>query len=725
VKIDTPTLEGYLETPGAWHPASGALIVGGWVFSRGTPVRGVEVTVDGAAPVTLAYGVVRADVERLYSTAGSLSCGFGALVPLPEGLASVRVEFHVLLEDDRRVRWLERRVRLYEAGQIARLRRVASTLTAAIGAAARERRLPPAPATWFATLRRHWEGSPSLQPPRHTTPQRFDREGLETSYRRFHRDGMAGVTSAVPRSTPPATIVLIAEPSSLEHLDRIVANTQASADELWIVSSGESPTGEAVAALEARHRVQVGAASCRELCDASGRWFPPGGSPYVVLLDGRSIPAEGGIDRVLTALEDSGADWVFSDDDRLEAGAEPCDPYFKGTFSPESGLFDDYATRLTAVRRTAIAAAGGLQASSGEAQIAELLNRVWSQGGQIHHVAAICCHRLERVPLIPTEAHRLASAAWLSAVSSLPVSIVTEDAALAPGRIPRVQWSASARDQEATIVVPTRDRVELLRACIGSLTRTVDATRTELLIVDDGSSREETCDYLQELPRTLPLRCRVLRASDGGSRFNYARLMNAGAAVVSTPLMLHLNNDIEAIAHGWLDQMAGWFSCPGVGVVGAKLIYRDRSIQHAGVFVSPWQGTPDHYFRRLDVNDPGYQWLPHRLRNVSGVTGACLLTSSRLFLESGGFNAQHLAVQFNDVDYCLRLVARGLRVVYEPAAVLYHDESASRGRAFDYRENAYFQGAHRGYRDPFLSPHLDAESLCGPTPVVMSPTRAR
>ena len=242
MKSDTAALEGYLESPGAWHPASGALIVGGWVFSRGTPVRGVEVTVDGAAPVTLAYGVVRADVERLYSTPGSLSCGFGALVPLPEGLTSVRVEFHVLFEDDRRVRWLERRVRLYEAGQIARLRRVASTLTAAIGAAVRERRLPPAPGTWFATLRRHWEGSPGLQPPRHTTPQRFDRERLETSYRRFHRDGMGRETSAVPRATPPATLVIVAEPGSLEHLDRIVANVQAAAPEVWIVSSGESLT---------------------------------------------------------------------------------------------------------------------------------------------------------------------------------------------------------------------------------------------------------------------------------------------------------------------------------------------------------------------------------------------------------------------------------------------------------------------------------------------------
>ena len=123
--------------------------------------------------------------------------------------------------------------------------------------------------------------------------------------------------------------------------------------------------------------------------------------------------------------------------------------------------------------------------------------------------------------------------------------------------------------------------------------------------------------------------------------------------------------------------------------------------------------------------DAGYQWWPHRPRNVSAVTGACLLTRTALYRELGGFDAEHLAVQFNDVDYCLRAIAAGFRVMVEPAAVLRHDESASRGRTFDYRENAWFAEVHRDYRDQFASPHFDHDSLCGPTPVVTSPERTR
>ena len=120
-----------------------------------------------------------------------------------------------------------------------------------------------------------------------------------------------------------------------------------------------------------------------------------------------------------------------------------------------------------------------------------------------------------------------------------------------------------------------------------------------------------------------------------------------------------MNNDVEAIEPGWLDQMAGWLFRPGVGVVSAKLLYADDSIQHVGVLVSSWHGTPEHLFRRLAGDDAGYQRWPHRARNVSAVTGACLLTRTALYRDLGGFDAEHLAVQFNDIDYCLKAIAAG------------------------------------------------------------------
>ena len=198
-------------------------------------------------------------------------------------------------------------------------------------------------------------------------------------------------------------------------------------------------------------------------------------------------------------------------------------------------------------------------------------------------------------------------------------------------------------------------------------------------MIDDASQQDSARALLESLVRERPFGCRVIRHARRSEAFNYARLMNEAAAVVDTPLMLHLNNDVQGVAPGWLEQMTGWMTCPEVGIVGAKLLYPDGLVQHAGVIVLPDQ-IPEHLFHRLDPAQAGYQWLPHRLRNVSAVTGACLLTRTQLYARVGGFDEEHLAVQFNDIDYCLEVIAHGYRIVYEPAATLRHVTSASRGR---------------------------------------------
>jgi GT2 family glycosyltransferase len=128
--------------------------------------------------------------------------------------------------------------------------------------------------------------------------------------------------------------------------------------------------------------------------------------------------------------------------------------------------------------------------------------------------------------------------------------------------------------------------------------------------------------------------------------------------------------------------------------------------------------APAHLFLRLHNDDPGYQWLPHRLRNVSAVTGACVLTHTALFHDVGGFDEENLPVQFNDIEYCLRVMARGKRIVYEPAAVLRHRTSASRGDQFDIRENVYFMAKYRDLVDPYISPNVEPLSMMGHTPAL-------
>jgi GT2 family glycosyltransferase len=420
-------------------------------------------------------------------------------------------------------------------------------------------------------------------------------------------------------------------------------------------------------------------------------------------------------------MAEGAVDWIYTDDDRLDDSGKRSDPNLKGSFSPELALADDYATRLAVVRRSAAEDVGGLQSEWREAQVYDLLLRIAARGGPIRHVAEIGCHRRGPSASALGPHHRAAAQRSLAG-RGVPAQIeVARRSSPSVFDLQEIVWPRELlAHQHVTIVIPTRDRVDLLERSIESLRCTVDLSRVQVLIVDDHSREEATRNYLATLSGDPDLRCRVIRPAPADDRFNYAMLMNAGSREVDTDLLLHLNNDIEAISPGWVDQMAGWLTFSAIGVVGAKLLYPDGSIQHAGVVVSPSYGAPGHLFARLMGNDSGYLWLPHRVRNVSAVTGACLLTRTDLFRELGGFDEEHLPVQFNDTDYCLRAIGAGKRVVYEPSAVLVHRERASRGQEYDYRETLFFLEKYRDYMDPFTSPLLDVTSLYGPTPLVVS-----
>jgi GT2 family glycosyltransferase len=493
------------------------------------------------------------------------------------------------------------------------------------------------------------------------------------------------------------------------------ASWLACLDELW--SSAAFEVGD-----PSTSGPKVGVGLVRDWTRPDGSWLPPGQGSHVVLIDASTLMAEGVPVRLAEALSGrSDADWIYTDEDRIDEHGAQWDPYLKASFNLPLAVVDDYATRLAVVGRAAIERAGGLRAEYGEAQIYELLLRIAVAGGRIEHLPEIGCHRLGPVPAGLSHQHHVAAKRVVFGTST-PATIETMTA-VTSGHLglETVSWKGKVTDTPSvTIVIPTRDRLDLLRPCVESILRTVDPERTRLLILDDQSHDEQTLEYLRSLESgQSSLKCRVITPPRIDGAFNYARLMNIGSREAETPLMLHLNNDVQATAYGWLDQMVGWMSFPQVGIVGAKLLYPDNSIQHAGVVVSPGSGALEHFQSMLFADDPGYRWWPHRVREVSAVTGACLLTRTTLFQSLGGFDEQHFAVQFNDIVFCLRARQAGTRVVYEPSAVLYHVTSASRGRDFDHHETLRFLKKYAGYRDPFISPHLDPVSVCGPTPTLI------
>jgi GT2 family glycosyltransferase len=264
-----------------------------------------------------------------------------------------------------------------------------------------------------------------------------------------------------------------------------------------------------------------------------------------------------------------------------------------------------------------------------------------------------------------------------------------------------------------SIIIPTRDHSGLLEQCVRSIVERTQYTRYEIVVVDNGSVEPETQRLFQRWSGNQ--RIRVLSAP---GPFNYSRLNNLAVARSTSDLVLLLNNDTEVIRPEWLGVMIGLVQLPGVGAVGAKLYFQNDTIQHAGLILrgggtGPKPAMSSHKFFRRQA--AGYQGALHAVRNCSAVTAACLLVHRELYLAVGGFDEQ-LAVAYNDVDFCLKLRQRGLRIVWTPLAELYHYESASRGadRAGDPRweqEKLRMHGKWGGMLcdDPYYNPSLSLD----------------
>jgi glycosyltransferase involved in cell wall biosynthesis len=250
-----------------------------------------------------------------------------------------------------------------------------------------------------------------------------------------------------------------------------------------------------------------------------------------------------------------------------------------------------------------------------------------------------------------------------------------------------------------TIIIPTKNQAAILRQCIDSL-RSTTYRNYEVVIIDNESDDPETLAYLRSLPH------RVIRIPNPSGRFNYAAINNRAVEAVTGEFVLFLNNDTEVKAPRWLSQMVGYAQMPGVGAVGAKLIFADGRIQHAGVIQGLYHGLAGPAFKLTPAWEHGYLAYASVVRNYSAVTAACLLTSRKRFLELGGFNEAEFGVAYNDVDYCYRLVDQGYRCVYCPDAQLTHYEGFSRGFRDDPAEVAAFKHKYKRRSDPWYSPSL-------------------
>jgi GT2 family glycosyltransferase len=372
----------------------------------------------------------------------------------------------------------------------------------------------------------------------------------------------------------------------------------------------------------------------------------------------------------LALCESPDAGVIYGDRDMVAPNGRRATPLFVPDWSPETFLSQMYTGRLIFYRREAVISAGGFRLGFGTALHYDLALRVTEHCKSIEHRAHILYHEQE-------EGHEATDRRDAAKAISSALERRGEQ-----GRVEHpyagvdsniVRYSIT-RPGRVEIILPTRDLPVFLDRCLTSVFAHTTYEHFRVNVVDNGSVEPETAAILTDWKAREPERFRVMRLDQP---FNFSRLVNAAAKPCDGPYLLLLNNDMEVITNDWIEAMIEQAQRTPIGAVGARLLYGDRTLQHAGVVVG--LGTlAGHVYRHAASDDPGPGGAILTVRNYSAVTAACLMVRREVFEEARGFD-ERLAIEFNDVDFCLRLLRLGHRNVYLPHVVLLHYESQSRG----------------------------------------------
>ena len=407
----------------------------------------------------------------------------------------------------------------------------------------------------------------------------------------------------------------------------------------------------------------------------------PARGEYVGILSAGAQVTRHGLLTVARALRRaSDCDLAYTDWDQVDGRGLRCTPHFGYGWSPELLMACDYIGGLVLQRLDLLMASGGWRGDDAPAEVYAQLLRATGHARAPQHLAVVALSRpVGSDQGVSLADRQTALEAWLP--GRHPGARV--EAGRAPG-ITDVRFELE-EPADVDIVIPTRDRVELLRRCLTSVDVSTHCRR--VVIVDNGSAEPETLNYLAQQPHRV-----VQHPGD----FNFSAIVNRGVKATDAPYVVLLNNDTMVRTPGWLEAMLEWCQRPGVGAVGARLLFADGRVQHEGIGIG---------IGRVAANlDLGWS----AARATTAVTGACMMIRREAWEAIGGFD-ESLPVAFNDVDFCLRLWRAGWRVVMTPLAELQHDEGSSRGSGApeaDYRRFCLRWGEEDRLRDAFLGPQV-------------------
>lgn len=397
---------------------------------------------------------------------------------------------------------------------------------------------------------------------------------------------------------------------------------------------------------------------------------------YLVFLDHDDLLTVDCLYELAMCIAETRADFIYSDEDKIDASGQYVEPLFKPDWSPDTMMSTMITCHVACVRRATAVTLGGLRAAYDGCQDWDLVLRLSEHTSNIRHIPKVLYH------------WRVTSASVSLTLDAKPYVVdaskrAREEALARRGALGELVPVARASghyairyklrdDPTISIIIPTRDNDAILRRCIGSIIDKSTYENYEIIVVDNGSRNVETLEYLSDLRTTG-----VAKVIVDDEPFNYSRVNNIGVSSAIGDIIIFLNDDTEVLTGDWIQHLSGYAQQPHVGAVGAELLYPDMlRIQHAGLVNLP--DGPGHAFLNMDFRMPGYFSRNLHEHNWLAVTGACMVIEKRKFESAGGFD-EDLPIAYNDVALCFSLAELGLYQVVCPGVRLIHHESTSRG----------------------------------------------
>jgi len=401
-----------------------------------------------------------------------------------------------------------------------------------------------------------------------------------------------------------------------------------------------------------------------------------------IFVEGGFILHDFAVDILLARLEKDEMSIIYGDHDVLSEDFRH-DPCFRWGFSVDRSLREDCFGPVIAFRGEILARVEiKHHAISRFSLLQDLILSIGSN--KISHLPAILAHQVCETTHMKTEQVHVEA--------------------------PAIARPSSSQSSLVSIIIPTRDRLDLVSRAVDSILSHTHDVHYEIIIIDHESS-----DYLTKVWLDKKVEQGIIDVIPFRGDFNFSKMNNNAAKNAKGDIFVFLNNDVEIVSPNWLSELSSWACRPDIGCVGALLLYPNGKVQHAGVTLGIG-GVGAHVFRGQVPTSNWADLGPHTLRNVSAVTGACLAIRSDLFRRIGGFDEKNLAVAFNDIDLCLKARSLGLGNIYVPQAQLIHHESATRkhddlsGKDERFLLEIKYMRERWGHiidEDPYYSPHLD------------------